>query len=136
MTTLEILMTARATIKDGEWNYGNWNECTCGHIYTAIVGRSISEDEVLGNMDHPILMEVAVALGFMPSLINRGTTAGDYISQMTSVEFSDPERADGLRVVDEAIARLEAQHEAARLDVLAQVKEVVDNTVVKEVVTV
>lgn len=137
MNTLEILKEARAAIANEDWEFSNWNQCTCGHIYRAAVGGtkdSVTENHVMDNLNHPVLMEVAVALGY--SDVSR--TAGDFISAATQKLRKDQEafREDGLEVIDRAIAKIEAEHEANRLDVLAQTKEIVNNAVVEEVVTV
>lgn len=140
MTTLEILRSARASIANEDWQFGNWNQCTCGHIYRAAIGgtrQSVTEGEVLENMNHPVFMEVAVSLGYSgDGLSGVGLSAGDYISQYTeySRQFnrdSTPDREDGIVVIDRAIASLEAEYEANRLDVLAQTKDVIDNVEVE-----
>lgn len=142
MNTLEILQNARAAILHEDWQFGNWNQCTCGHIYRAAVGNQyVTEGDVLDNMNHPALQEVAFALGWTGMKLPRGRigcTAGDYISVFTQQvgkstgSSGNPRRADGVEVLDQAIAKIEAEYEAARLDVLAQTKDVIDNV---EVIT-
>lgn len=137
MNTLEILKEARTKIS-GDWDFGVWNRCTCGHIYRVVTGKDgASENAVLSNMYHPVLCEVAIALGWKEN--SPSTSPGCYISEYTKIlkrragDMSNIIAAEyGIRVLDEAIAKLEAEYEQARIDVLAQTKNIVNNAKVED----
>lgn len=132
MTTLDTLKQARASVLNQEWNFGYWNQCTCGHIYgSAVNGGKLESDEyvITDDMNHPIFMEVAIALGYTPTAYR---TAAGWISDYTSMIANKRDhggnvmREDAVKVIDRAIEALEAQYEKNRLDILAEAKEIVD----------
>lgn len=141
MTTLDTLKTARATLKDETFAFGGWGVCTCGHIYAAGSGEKPQWNKMY-DFSSPLFKEVAMALGWTPGLTwepGNGYTGtiepAVYISNMTADlvgEMETVDRTHAIKVVDEAIAVLEAQYEQDRLDVLAQTKEIVDNTEVED----
>lgn len=139
MNTLDVLYTARATLSDQsvEYQFSHWGACTCGHIYGAETGEVPSTDgyspTIMEEMeDSEAIREVAELLGWVEG---RGEyESGDsrypecYISNLTAdVSTTDECRSQGLKLVNQAISKLEARHEQNRLDVLAQTKEIVDN---------
>lgn len=131
MTTLDTLKIARATLKDEVFAFNDWGTCTCGHIYAAGSGEKPQWHKIY-DLSSPLFKEVATVLGWTEEEAIRPAV---YISNMT-VDLVDRietvDRTHALKVVDEAIAMLEAQYEQDRLDVLAQTKEIVDNTEVED----
>lgn len=143
MTTLDILKTARATLKDEVFVFSDWGVCTCGHIYAADRGVKPQEGRFIRTMyefSSPLFTEVATALGWTPEIawpghIEAHIPPAEYISNMTSDlvdSVTDIDRTHAIKVVDEAIAVLEAKYEQDRLNVLAQTKEIVDNAEVED----
>lgn len=140
MNTLDILKKARVSIANDDWVFGRWNKCTCGHIYSAALGRDVDEYTVIHDMNHPALVEVANLLGWDNGKSTPLVNAGIYISDYTDSGLIDadsspddgPSRESGIIVIDEAIAKLEAQYEKDRLDVLAQMRKVVNDVKVED----
>lgn len=145
MTTLDILKTARATLKDEVFVFSDWGVCTCGHIYAADRGVKPQEGRFIRTMyefSSPLFTEVATALGWTPEIawkpggyVDVEITPAEYISNMTSDlvdSLKDMDRTHAIKVVDEAIAVLEAKYEQDCLNVLAQTKEIVDNAEVED----
>lgn len=143
MTTLEILQQARRTIIEGDFEFVHWGVCTCGHIYAAALGKEPKRKDKLGisisshsmhnaMQDNEVLEEVARALGWTPA--NRQfETPCVFISGMTRSNNFGDYRPGALRVIDSAIFTITSEHEAARLAVLAQAEEIVDNMTVEEI---
>lgn len=131
MTTLDILKTARATLKDEVFMFSDWGVCTCGHIYAAKCGVKPQRNSYISTVyefSSPLFTEVATALGWTPETAWPGhiedveITPAEYISNMTSDlvdSLKDMDRTHAIKVVDEAIAVLEAKYEQDRLNVLA-----------------
>lgn len=141
---LEVLYAARARLenKRTKFDFGNWTTCTCGHIYAAATGgRARSEDRVAATEDErygAVIQTVARALGWKGEQEGAwantpASWAACYVSNYTFFDtdcvagYSKVERREALRVVNEAIARIEAIQEKARLDVLAQARAIEDN---------
>jgi hypothetical protein len=135
---LEILRLARITLSDPneEFEFGDWNRCTCGHIYQATVEEFASESRVLDGIHHDpatvrLMADVAYALGWVPWESSNSfdpeyvvPSAHTYISDATveGLEMRDDSthRQGALKVIDEAIATLQAQQEAAMQAVAEQ----------------
>lgn len=147
MTTLEILRQARSTIADPNeaWNFGDWCQCTCGHIYRAGTGRSAAVSPDVGDRcvatSAPQVLDAYKAIVRVLGLpVESSIFIGDYaktVSKATRARSSDAtcddvERKHALALIDDAIAALEAEHERNRLDVLAQTQHIVDSVPVEQ----
>jgi hypothetical protein len=144
---LEALYRSRAHLTGAtDFEFGDWETCTCGHIYAGTNGRVASSGtRVLyprvGRYEE-VIAATARALGWKGSVeVYPRDSPVIYVSDMTTaiarkrpeaqtaievgLEY-DVEREDALAVIDEAIATIEQRQEADRLDVLAQARSVVD----------
>lgn len=135
LSTLEILRRARARLTGGGlFAFGDWNICTCGHIYAAATGREDDEWTVLAGLRRnaqlrDIFATVASVLG-RDDQDHREPYV--FVSDLT-VDLDDPDdptpagsRDRAVVLIDRAIAAIEAQHERDRLDVLAQTREILN----------
>jgi hypothetical protein len=128
-TTLDTLRRARASLTSGPFSFHDWTHCTCGHLY---VGAAGTVAERRGEVRSPIedtpyaatVIAVARALSgdarrFSAARrrwYDRRSPAAlaarwisDYTMRRARREHDLVKRADGLAVLDEAIAILEAQ---------------------------
>jgi len=149
---LEALRNARNSLDVNRWEFSDWTSCTCGHIYTGATGivavdeGAISPNGVHGRAYAEVIVAVAHALGFDPER-NDSYGATIYVSDYThGIAYEDQSASGTLRdgrhahvrreyalhVINKAIEVIEEQEEAARLDVLAQTKAVVDNVELRE----
>lgn len=145
MNTLEVLHTARANLSDPAvpFSYGCWNRCTCGHIYGAANAAAEVNAPPFGGPGHEtgayatVAIEVAKALGWSGSpedtlaafCVTEGAAATAFISHKTvdiakdrlvaaDMDASSPTREDALKLIGDAITRIEEQDERNRLAVL------------------
>lgn len=141
-STLEVLYVARARLTRGraEFEFVNWTTCTCGHIYAAYKGRKASSERVVAatrdQQFADVIQAVARALGWDGDVVynawgpeNRAAWAAAYVSNYSrdaATSRFEMHRDDALVVVNKAIATIEARQERDRLDVLAQVRAIVD----------
>jgi hypothetical protein len=142
---LETLYRARITLSDPTEPYvfTRWSECTCGHIYAAATespaeGSADVAARVTGDMDPVYAAALAAVAKYNgeryadPYGVSSRTAS---VADLTGIPFdavdarNDAYRAAALTLVNTAIAKLEAEHEADRLDVLAQTRRIVDNAV-------
>lgn len=146
VTELEVLYAARGSLDpdSGEvFDFDNWTSCTCGHLYGATTGVRPTAD-ARGNQFVPLgnklnaeqraLYERALAAvvrgGHGEALVplveaSRTRALALTVSEMTSnlaeaeIEGHD-RRLAALRLVTDAIERIEADQTRARLSVLNQ----------------
>lgn len=146
-SVLEVLRRAEARLAGNRaiWRFDNWNSCTCGHIYAAATGRRGGRDEVKASSPTgkygEVIQQTARALGWQPhvgpcgNLDHLAEDAAIFVSDYTAKGCNDCSvipRSRGLEVVREAIAKIEAMEEQARLDVLAQTARIVEDAQVDE----
>lgn len=136
--TLEALREAEQELEHGteRWDFSNWTQCTCGHIFRAVEKQAaVNKSPALMGSEGPayaeVIKEVAVALGAGATTIE---DAAIYVSDLTIIASqTHPDeplvpgdinnrddgtcngvrREHGLRVVREAIAKVEAMEQAA-----------------------
>lgn len=127
---LEVLYRAEARLVDPDvdYDYVNGRRCTCGHIYAAIDGSIGSPFGRPHGVYAEVIMATARALGFRDG--RDACAAAWYVSDLHEGVSVDVH--EGLRVLRQAIATIEAQQERDRLDVLAQARAVVDDAEVRE----
>lgn len=138
-TVLERLRYALRSVRGEtgeEWDFGDWNQCTCGHIYLAAVGKPAGgsihpitrpEEEtyvqllgtvlIANDALPPWLLERAYAEQVSDLTINLARTLG-----MTDPDDGDPTqeayRAAAVQLLERAVAYEGERHEDARRRIL------------------
>lgn len=131
---LETLYRARATLSDPDepYEFMDFNRCTCGHVYAAVHG-AFGTRGGQASQNHDSLYVAALEAVAAISEADRGDHEDprQYVSYATVVRAGSQTdaRSAALALVNDAIAKIEAEHETDRLDVLAQTRRIVDNAV-------
>jgi hypothetical protein len=142
---LETLYRARTTLSDPNEPYvfTNWAQCTCGHIYAAATGARADRpaDVAPRTRDERYMDPVYAAALAAVAKYNGEPYADPYgvsnrtasTADLNGIPFDAVDaknaayRSAALQLVNTAIAKIEAEHETNRLDVLAQTRRIVDN---------
>jgi hypothetical protein len=153
LSTLEVLEGALRHLGNPrtKWEFSDWTSCTCGHIYTAALGKkSRAEARVWKDAKDGIyidvIKQVARALGWNGSTSEveglfssnpEATAAASYVSEYTQrvAEGPDwdpdeddevnPERIDAIEVISQAITVIRQEEEAARQALLQTTAEII-----------
>lgn len=139
MNSLEALLNAEATLMspDEPFNFADWPTCTCGHIYHGVTSEYgdphrvmlfTEGEETQTTVYQEIMKEVAEALGLRvsgtnyPQAISDHTKTASGILQNPDDPYAFPyhqvTREDSLKVIREAITKIRALDENARLRVI------------------
>lgn len=134
LSTLEVLYAAKARLENPrtKWEFTHFTTCTCGHIYAAATGRRGRESKqvlrALETKHADLMVAVARALGYEDADAEGAVWfVSDATYDLKPGDQLNVSRQHGLAVINEAIAKIEAQQEKDRLDVLAQARRIVDN---------
>jgi hypothetical protein len=137
---LEALRRAAASLMNPghRFVFTDWTACTCGHIYIGAVGRQAPRAEVIDSSSSVLyrdtMFATARALGWEPvdpmSMTEATQFVSDYTTSAAASELTGSVTYEhALKVVNEAIAKIEAAEEEARRAVLTTAQSIVDAAV-------
>lgn len=149
---LEVLRATRSRLEDPEQEfiYTDWTSCACGHIYAAAYGHKATQPVFVAAAMSPwysdLIQHVARALGWdggpcggharVPGANKEGAWAAAYVSDYTFDALPGlAGRKGALCAINDAIGVIEAKQEKDRLDVLAQLRDVVADVELDTAVT-
>lgn len=123
------------------WLFSSWATCSCGHIYLAAVGSPGVESDIIearrvDGLYEEVMKAVVranpaarsyardayvydpLAVAVSNATSTRARSLGDGGHEDDDVEYNESRRRGALDLIDAAIARIEASHEAARRELL------------------
>lgn len=142
MSSLEVLLKAEATLMDPDepFDFAEWPNCTCGHIYHGVTGDYSINAIHVGRSEpyDKVMKEVAEALGLVgwngehpdyPHLISEYTKQVSGLPRDSNDPYNFPysqvTREDSLKVIREAIAKIREMDQEVIKSIDAHTYEVV-----------